>query len=65
MDVGAQHLENIPDKLQVLRTANHKNKEHYNESLGYNIVASFLPIKDDDGQTIAAAGIGTDHPFIS
>ncbi|NMB41415.1 MAG: sigma 54-interacting transcriptional regulator [Firmicutes bacterium] len=63
--LGRNISEKYPrDKLlEVLRTGKTiKNKEHYNESLGYNIVASFLPIKDDDGQTIAAAGIGTVSP---
>ncbi|MDO9534631.1 MAG: sigma 54-interacting transcriptional regulator [Bacillota bacterium] len=38
------------------------NEEHYNETLGYSIVASFLPIKDHNGETIAVAGIGTTSP---
>jgi len=49
--------------LETLRSGKPKIKEeHYNETLGYNIVASFLPIKDQNGQTIAVAGIGTSVP---
>ena len=39
-----------------------KKKEYYTEALGYNIVASFLPIKDHTGETIAVAEIGTASP---
>lgn len=49
--------------LEVLRKGEIvKNEEHYNETLGYNIVAGFLPIKDSEGWTIAVAGIGTTSP---
>jgi PAS domain S-box-containing protein len=49
--------------LQVLRKGELiKNEEHFNETLGYNVVASFLPIKDDKGETIAVAGIGNTPP---
>lgn len=49
--------------LETLRTGEAiKNEEHYNDTLGYNIVASFLPIKDQNGQIIAVAGIGTTPP---
>jgi transcriptional regulator with PAS, ATPase and Fis domain len=49
--------------LQVLRKGELiKNEEHFNETLGYNLVASFLPIKDDKGETIAVAGIGNTPP---
>ncbi len=37
-------------------------EEHYNETLGYSIVGSFLPIKDRDEETVAVAGIGTITP---
>jgi len=49
--------------LEALRTGELIiNEEHYNETLGYSIVASFLPIKDHNGETIAVAGIGTTSP---
>lgn len=49
--------------LETLRTGQAiKKEEHYNETLGYNIVASFLPIKDHTGETVAVAGIGTTSP---
>ncbi len=49
--------------LQVLRKGELiKNEEHFNETLGYNVVASFLPMKDDKGETIAVAAIGNIPP---
>lgn len=49
--------------LKVLREGRAIIKEeHYDETLGYNVVASFLPIKDEDGDTIAVAGIGNTPP---
>jgi PAS domain S-box-containing protein len=49
--------------LQVLRKGELiKNEEHFNETLGYNVVASFLPMKDDKGETIAVAAIGNITP---
>ncbi len=34
-------------------------EEHYNETLGHKIVAGFLPMKDEKGEVMAVAGIGT------
>lgn len=49
--------------LETLRTGELvKNLEHYNETLGYNIVASFVPIKDEKGEVVAVAGIGNVSP---
>ncbi len=60
---------NVKDKyprdklLETLRTGELvKNLEHFNETLGYNIVASFVPIKDETGDIIAVAGIGNISP---
>lgn len=60
-DLKKKHPNDI--LLKVLREGRAIIKEeHYDETLGYNVVASFLPIKDKDGETIAVAGIGNTPP---
>ncbi len=45
--------------LQVLKTGQLiEGEEHFNETLGYNIVASFMPLKDAEGQTSGVIGVG-------
>ena len=39
-----------------------KRKEHYDHTLGYHVVASFLPFKDEKGEIVAVAGIGNTPP---
>lgn len=53
------------DKLiHVLETGQPIEAEaHYNETLGYDIVATFLPIKDETGQLKCVIGIGTAGPI--
>jgi PAS domain S-box-containing protein len=52
------------DKLiQVLRTGIPvEEEEHYNKTLGVKIVASYLPLKDDQGQITGVIGVGTTSP---
>lgn len=46
--------------LEVLHTGEFiDSEEHYNETLGYRIVAGFLPMRDEKGEVVAVAGIGT------
>ncbi|MDO9534648.1 MAG: sigma 54-interacting transcriptional regulator [Bacillota bacterium] len=45
--------------LHVLKTGQPiEAEEHYNETLGFDIVASFLPIKGKDGQVNGVIGVG-------
>ncbi len=56
---------NINDKypndklLHVLKTGQQiKEDEHYNETLGFDIVASFIPLKDNDEKIKGVIGVG-------
>jgi PAS domain S-box-containing protein len=45
--------------LYVLKTGLPiEEEEHYNETLGFDIVASFLPLKDTDGKIKGVIGVG-------
>ena len=49
--------------LQVLRSGETiLKKSYYSDTLGYTVVASFLPIRDRGGEVIAVAGIGNTSP---
>lgn len=49
--------------LEVLRTGCPiEEQEHYNETLGSKIVASYFPIKDDHDQVIGVIGVGSAYP---
>ena len=57
--------KNLHDKyphdklLHVLKSGQPiEAEEHYNETLGFDIVASFLPIKGNDGQVNGVIGVG-------
>ena len=45
--------------LAVLKTGQQiKNDEYYDETLGYDIVAHFIPLKDADGEVKGVIGVG-------
>lgn len=45
--------------LYVLKTGKQiQEDEHFNETLGFDIVASFIPLKDNDGQIQGVIGVG-------
>lgn len=45
--------------LKVLKTGQPlREHEHYNETLGYDIIADFIPLKDADGNVQGVIGVG-------
>ncbi|NMB34714.1 MAG: sigma 54-interacting transcriptional regulator [Firmicutes bacterium] len=53
--------EKYPDDklLKVLKTGQPlKGYEHYNETLGYDIIADFIPLKDTGGEIKGVIGVG-------
>ena len=59
------NLNHPKDKLlEVLRSGCPiEDEEHFNETLGSKIVASYLPIRDVKGQVLGVIGIGTAIPL--